>query len=104
MPHTHYFKVSFPSSDAMHDAAEGIQRVAQHSPMLLIGDPPLVLWTDADLFAGTALYTTKPGLEILTADQQAHARPIDVGEVPIDALFIVGDDRHRSERLANTDL
>ena len=98
MPNVHYFKVSFPTSDAMHDAAERIQRAAQHSPMLLIGDPPLVLWTDADIFAGTALYTTERGLTILTADQQPGARSIDVGEIPIDALFIVGDDRHRREQ------
>jgi hypothetical protein len=98
MSHLHYAKVSFASSDAMHDAAERIQHAAQHSPMLLMADPPLVLWTDADIFAGTALYTTKPGLALLTAEQRAQTRPIDVGEIPIDALFIVGDDRHRRDQ------
>jgi hypothetical protein len=95
MPHVHYLKVTFPSSNAMHDAAEQIQRAAQHSPMLLIGDPPLVLWTDADIFAGTALYTTKTGLDVLTPDPHMQSRPIDVGDIPIDAQFIVGDDSHR---------
>ena len=97
MPHIHYFKVSFPSSHAMHDAGERIMGAGRRHPMLLIGDPPLVLWADADIFGGMALYTTQAGLAILTADERADARPIDVGEIPIDALFIVGDEQHRRE-------
>jgi hypothetical protein len=98
MPHVHYFKVSFPSSHAMHDAGERIMGAGRQHPMLLIDDPPLVLWADADIFGGMALYTTQAGLTILTAEERAQARPIEVGEIPIDALFIVGDPRHHRGR------
>ena len=90
--HLHYYKVTFPSSNAMQDAAERIQRNAQHHPMLLIGDPPLVLWTDPDIFVGVALYTTKPGIDLLPDPAAVQVRPIDVSEIPIDAHFVVGND------------
>lgn len=95
--HVHYFKVTFPTSNAMQDAAEAIQSHAEHHPMLLIGDPPLVLWTDADIFVGAVLYTTKPGVGLLSDPQSVRVSPIDVGDIPIDAHFVVGDDRHRRE-------
>ena len=100
--HLHYFKVTFPSSNAMQDAAERIQRHAQHQPMLLLGDPPLVLWTDPDIFVGLALYTTKPGIDLLPDPTAVQVRLIDVSEIPIGAHFVVGDEGHRPERLPGT--
>jgi hypothetical protein len=100
--HLHYFKVTFPSSNAMQDAAEIIQRHAQHHPMLLLGDPPLVLWTDPDIFAGVALYTTKPGIDLLPEPTAVQVRPIDVSEIPVEAHFVVGNASHGPEPLPGT--
>ena len=88
--HLHYFKVTFQSSNAMQDAAEAIRHHAQRNPMLLIGEPPLVLWTDPDIFMGASLYTTKPGIDLLPDRSAAQIRPIDPADIPIGGHFVVG--------------
>ena len=89
--HLHYFKVIFATSNAMQDAAEAIRHHAQRHPMLLISEPPLVLWTDPDIFMGAALYTTKPGIDLLPDRTAVQIRPIDAADIPIGAHFVVGN-------------
>ena len=89
--HLHYFKVTFPTSNAMQDAAEAIRHHAQRNPMLLLGEPPLVLWTDPDIFMGASLYTTKPGIDLLQDPTAVQIRVIDAADIPIGAHSVVGN-------------